>query len=68
MSAAKILVVDDEPAILEMLSRSLKDEGYRVLTVDSGEKALATVRKEKPEVVPWKIRMPERVGLRTWGR
>ncbi|UCG93740.1 MAG: sigma-54-dependent Fis family transcriptional regulator [Candidatus Aerophobus sp.] len=65
MSAAKILVVDDEPAILQMLSRTLGDEGYRVLTVDSGEGALAKVRVEKPEVVLLDIKMPGMDGIET---
>jgi two-component system response regulator AtoC len=68
MSAAKILVVDDEPGMLEMLSRSLGDEGYRVLTVDRGEGALAKVREEKPEVVLLDIRMPGMDGIETLGR
>jgi len=58
MSQAKILVVDDEPDILEMLSRSLRDEEYRVLVADNGEGALAKVRQERPEVVLLDIRMP----------
>jgi len=68
MSVAKILVVDDEPGILETLSRSLGDERYQVLTVDSGEGALAKVREEKPEVVLLDIRMPEMDGIETLGR
>jgi len=68
MSAAKILVVDDEAAILEMLSRSLKDEGYQILTVDNGEGALEKMREEKPEVVLLDIRMPGMDGIETLGQ
>ena len=68
MSTAKILAVDDEPAILETLSRSLGDEGYQVLTVDNGEGAVAKVREEKPEVVLLDIRMPGMDGIETLGR
>lgn len=68
MSAAKILVVDDEPAILEMLSHTLGDEGYRVLTMDRGEGAAAKVREEKPEVVLLDIRMPGMDGIETLGQ
>jgi two-component system response regulator AtoC len=68
MSAAKILAVDDEPAILELLSRGLGDEGYRVLAVDSGEGAVAKVREEKPEVVLLDMRMPGMDGIETLGR
>jgi len=62
------LVVDDEPAVLEMLSRSLEDEGYRVLTVDRGEGAVAKAREEKPEVVLLDIRMPGMDGIETLGQ
>ncbi len=65
MSVVKILVVDDEPAILEMLSRSLGDEGYRVLAVDRGEEAVDKVREEEPEVVLLDIRMPGMDGIET---
>jgi len=65
MAATKILVVDDEPAITELLSRSLRDEGYRVFTMDRGEGAVATVREEKPEVVLLDIKMPGMDGIET---
>ncbi|MFQ6067017.1 MAG: sigma-54-dependent transcriptional regulator, partial [bacterium] len=68
MSLDKILVVDDEQAILEFLSRSLGGEGYQVLVVDNGERALAKVREEKPEVVLLDIRMPGMDGIETLGR
>ncbi|TET12000.1 response regulator, partial [Candidatus Aerophobetes bacterium] len=65
MTAAKILVVDDEPAIVELLCRSLRDEGYRVLTTDNGEGAVAKVREERPEVVLLDIKMPGMDGIET---
>jgi len=65
MSAAKVLVVDDERDILDMLSRSLEDEGYPVLAVDSGEGAVARVRKEKPEVALLAINTPGTDGIET---
>ncbi len=68
MSATKILVVDDEPAILELLSRRLEDEGYRVLAADNGEGALVKVREEKPEVVLLDIKMPGMDGIETLNR
>ncbi len=65
MAAIKVLLVDDESAIIELLSRSLRDEGYRVLTTDNGEGAVAKVRQEKPEVVLLDIKMPEMDGIET---
>ncbi len=65
MSAAKILVVDDEPAILDALSYNLGNEGYQVLAVDSGERAVAKAREEKPEVVLLDMKMPGMDGIET---
>jgi len=65
MSTTKILVADDEPAIREMLSRSLGEEGYRVLTVDNGKGAVAKMREERPEVMLLDIKMPGMDGIET---
>lgn len=65
MSSAKILVVDDELSMREMLSDTLKSEGYRVLAVDDGEKAVAQVRDEEPEVALLDIKMPGMDGIET---
>jgi len=65
MSAAKVLVIDDERDIMDMLSRSLEDEGYPVLAVDSGEGAVARVREEKPEVGLLAINTPGTDGIET---
>ena len=68
MPTAKILVVDDELAIRDVLSRSLRDEGYQVLTVDSGERALVKAREEHPEVLLLDIKMPGMDGIETLGQ
>jgi len=59
----KILVVDDETAILETLGILFRGEGYEVATADSGPKALAALEDEKPDLVLTDIRMPGAGGL-----
>ena len=46
-----ILLVDDEPDILEFLGYNLEKEGYRVITAKHGQKALKLAREHKPQPV-----------------
>jgi two-component system response regulator HydG len=59
----KILVVDDEIAILETLQILFRGEGYEVTVADSGPKALAALEGERPDLVLTDIRMPGAGGL-----
>ena len=54
----KILVVDDEQAVRESLRRSLRFNGYEVLTANDGLEAVETVRAENPELLILDIMMP----------
>ncbi|GAI01997.1 unnamed protein product, partial [marine sediment metagenome] len=63
MPQEKILLVDDEPNILEMLAVGLEDEEYRILEATDGKEALAQVKKEKPCLVLLDIRMPDMDGI-----
>lgn len=54
----KILVVDDTPASLKLLSDLLKAEGYGVLSAISGELALNAATKNPPDLILLDIRMP----------
>jgi len=63
MSMRKILLVDDEPNVLELLLVALEDEGYRILAANNGKEALAQVKKEEPQVVLLDIRMPDMDGV-----
>ncbi|HEX2914646.1 MAG TPA: response regulator transcription factor [Chloroflexia bacterium] len=59
----RILAVDDDVAILDMLSRLLKFEGYEVETAENGDKALARFRESAPDLVLLDIMMPGKDGL-----
>ena len=63
MARETILLVDDEPHVLELLSVTLEDEEYRILQADNGKKALAIIEQEEPQVVLLDIRMPDMDGL-----
>jgi DNA-binding response OmpR family regulator len=59
----KILVVDDEAHIRLLYSEELKDEGYEVITAESGEGLLELITLEKPALVVLDIKMTSHNGL-----
>jgi two-component system phosphate regulon response regulator PhoB len=59
----KILAVDDEEDILELLDYNLSKEGFRVLRVTSGEKALELARTERPDLIVLDLMLPGLDGL-----
>ncbi|MHA1569270.1 MAG: sigma-54-dependent transcriptional regulator [Alphaproteobacteria bacterium] len=61
----QILIVDDEPDICQTLGGILEDEGYRVVSVPSGEKALEVIGNHPPDLVFLDIWMPGMDGLET---
>jgi two-component system, OmpR family, response regulator MprA len=60
---ARILVVDDEPAVRESLVSSLTFEGYETVEASDGVEALEQVEKEKPDLVVLDVLMPRLDGL-----
>ena len=62
-SKAKILLVDDEPDILEIVSYNLKNEGYQVYTAENGEEAIKKAKKKKPDLVILDVMMPVMDGI-----
>ena len=60
---SKILIVDDELGIREMLADILKDEGHTVYTADSAEAARAYIFQEEFELILLDIWMPDTDGL-----
>lgn len=61
----KILLVDDEPDILDFLSYNLKKEGYTVFTANNGAEGLELAKKERPHLIVLDIMMPEMDGVET---
>ncbi|NIU62099.1 MAG: response regulator, partial [Pseudomonas stutzeri] len=59
---ANILIVDDTPANLRLLSQMLAEQGYRVRPAPDGPLALAAARAEHPDLILLDIRMPEMDG------
>ncbi len=62
-SAPAILIVDDDPTLLRLLGILLREEGYRVLSADSAERALALLAAEKPNLLLTDLRMGGMDGL-----
>ena len=61
----KILLVDDEPDILEFVSYNLKKEGFQVLTSQNGNEAIEIAKKEIPQLIILDVMMPEMDGIET---
>ena len=59
----KILLVDDEPDILEILSYNLSSQGYQVYTAKNGINAVAKAKKKKPHLIILDVMMPEMDGI-----
>ena len=63
MENFKILLVDDEPDILEIISYSLESEGYLVYNAENGAKAIKLAKKIKPHLIILDVMMPEMDGI-----
>lgn len=61
----KVLVVDDEPDIVDLLTYNLKKEGYEVETAEDGIKAVKVASKFLPDVILLDIMMPNQDGVET---
>ncbi len=59
-----VLVVDDEPDVLEYLSTLLQDNGYQTVTAKDGADALNKVKAGAPDLITLDITMPEKSGVR----
>ncbi len=59
----KLLLIDDEPDILRVLSMSLKADGYDVISAQNGTEGIAAFEKEKPDIVITDIKMPGMDGI-----
>jgi two-component system alkaline phosphatase synthesis response regulator PhoP len=59
----KILLVDDEPDILELIGYNLRNEGYEVSTALNGREGIEIARKVKPDLIILDVMMPEMDGM-----
>ncbi len=65
MSTEKILLVDDEPDILEFLGYNLTKEGFDITTTNNGREAIQLAKKIKPDLILLDVMMPEMDGIET---
>lgn len=61
---SKILIVDDQRDLLELLSMTLEQEGYRVRTAASGAEAVAAVLQDKPDLILLDILLGDTTGIK----
>ena len=59
----KILLVDDEPDILEIVGYNLSNEGYKIITAKNGAEGVKKAKKEKPQLIILDVMMPEMDGI-----
>jgi putative two-component system response regulator len=62
-TTGRILIVDDEPANLALLTRLMTRHGYQALTASDGEQALASVAQERPDIILLDVQMPKVDGF-----
>lgn len=60
---ASVLVVDDEPAIRDLLALVLEGDGYEVRQASDGEEALVAAERQPPDVILLDIKMPGMSGV-----
>jgi signal transduction histidine kinase/CheY-like chemotaxis protein len=63
VGASTVLVIDDDPAVRELVTRFLTKEGFRVQTASSGEEGLKAARANRPDVITLDVMMP---GMDGW--
>ena len=62
-AAPAVLVIDDDPAMVESLAMMLEDHGFRVLTANDGLRGVQVFREQRPAAVLTDIMMPEQDGI-----
>lgn len=67
-SPIRILVVDDEAVLAELVSMALRYEGWTIDTAADGAEALAAARRERPDAVVLDVMLPDMNGLEVLGR
>ncbi len=65
MDQRKILIVDDEPGLRDLVRINLEHEGFAVVQAENGRLGLGAVREELPDMVILAVMMPEMDGWET---
>lgn len=60
---AMLLLVDDEPRVLDVMATFLQGEGFRIVTAQTGREALEVFQKHQPDLVVLDWMLPEMSGL-----
>ncbi len=68
MPNVKILVVDDEPSILKLITAYLESEGYNFLTAEDGISALKAVKSYRPDIIILDVMLPGMDGIEVLGQ
>ncbi len=63
VGSMKILIVDDEPTILETVENKFRKEGFSTFTADSAEEGMRLFRRIKPDLIILDIMLPQRSGM-----
>src|SRR5499427_10969623 len=66
--SGRILIVDDAPANIQMLSTTLKDKGYQISVATNGRQALDVLARVRPDLILLDVMMPELDGFETCRR
>jgi putative nucleotidyltransferase with HDIG domain len=66
--SGRILIVDDEPGILELLQEGFEEAGYNVITALNGLEALKLIERDHPEIILSDNRMPNLTGIELFER
>ena len=63
LAKQKILIVDDEPDILELIEYNLKKEGYQVFLASNGQEGISVAKRVQPDLIILDIMMPKMDGI-----
>jgi DNA-binding response OmpR family regulator len=58
-----VCIIDDDPNILEIYGIKLKNEGFKVITAENGEKGIELITEKKPDIILLDIMMPVKDGI-----
>ena len=61
---ATLVIVDDEPGIVEEVRAFFEEEGYRVYAADSGEDGIRVIEQVKPDIILLDMKLPDISGIR----